>query len=304
VNVGRARESRLAPMALRARRLSLAGKAWVLLGIGLVGSWTCHAGGAGHGASLDVKQTQPATSATPSRTREGVERLRVRVRAVRPHDPAAFTQGLLLHQGEMYESTGQYGQSSLRRVDPESGGVLAHVPLAPDLFGEGLALVGERLIQLTWKAGLALAYDRRSLRPLPSFRYAGEGWGLAYDGTALMMSDGSDTLTFRDPTSFEIRKRLRVTLRGRPLTLLNELEWAQGRVFANVWLQDWIARIDPESGRVDGVIDASRLLTEAERSQTDVLNGIAYDRQTGRFLLTGKLWPKLFEVDFVPAGAD
>jgi glutamine cyclotransferase len=227
--------------------------------------------------------------------------LKLRVLRELPHDPSAFTQGLLLHQGQLYESTGQYGQSSLRRWSQETGEVQQRVKLGPGLFGEGLALVEDRLIQLTWRRGQALVYDLASLRKISSFEYAGEGWGLTFDGAALVMSDGSDTLTFRDPESFRPLRHMRVRLQGRPLRNLNELEWAKGSVYANIWMEDWIARIDPATGEVTGVIDASGLLTAAEQAKADVLNGIAYDQESGRFVITGKLWPKAFEVELVPA---
>ena len=236
-----------------------------------------------------------------SPARRSPEKLTLRVFRELPHDPSAFTQGLLLHQGQLYESTGQYGQSSLRRWSQATGEVQQRVKLGPGLFGEGLALVEDRLIQLTWRRGRALVYDLASLRKLSSFEYAGEGWGLTFDGAALVMSDGSDTLTFRDPASFRPLRHMRVRLRGRPLRNLNELEWATGSIYANVWMQDWIARIDPATGEVTGVIDASGLLTASERARADVLNGIAYDQESGRFVITGKLWPKAFEVELVPA---
>ncbi len=227
--------------------------------------------------------------------------LKVRVLRELPHDPSAFTQGLLLHEGWVYESTGHYGQSTLRRWSLTTGEVLQRVELGPGLFGEGLALVEGRLIQLTWRRGRAMVYDLASFRKLSAFEYAGEGWGLTFDGTAIVMSDGSDTLTFRDPESFRPLRHMRVSLRGRRLRNLNELEWASGSIYANVWMEDWIARIDPATGEVTGVIDASGLLTASERAKADVLNGIAHDQETGRFVITGKLWPKAFEVELVPA---
>lgn len=235
--------------------------------------------------------------ATPS---EKVLRQGVQVRRVYPHDPQAFTQGLLWHEGRLFESTGEYGRSSLRRVEPSTGTIEQKVSLSPDLFGEGLALVDDRLIQLTWQRGLALVYDSESFEELARLPYEGEGWGLCYDGHRLFMSDGSSTLAVRDPQSFEQLSRLQVTVEGRPLGALNELECAEGWIFANVYQTDIIVRIDPHSGEVRAVIDASDLLAPEERQGTDVLNGIAYRGDNNSFLLTGKNWPKLFEVDFTP----
>jgi glutaminyl-peptide cyclotransferase len=234
---------------------------------------------------------------------EAVEELAVEVLASVPHDPQAFTQGLVWSGGALYESTGRYGESSLRRVDPATGAALARVDLPPDLFGEGLALVpgpGQgRLVQLTWLEGVARVWDAATLEPAGSFRYQGEGWGLCFDGERLVMSDGSDALTLRDPVTFEVTGTLAVTLRGRPLERLNELECAEGWVWANVLGADSIVRIDPASGRVTAFADASGLLTPAEAAAADVLNGIAYDPERRVYHLTGKLWPRRFVVRFV-----
>lgn len=218
-----------------------------------------------------------------------------------PHDSGAFTQGLLLEGGMLYESTGLYGRSSLREVDPQSGEVVRIRYLDDSLFGEGLALVGERLIQLTWRAGIALIYDLDSFEQVGSFRYQGEGWGLCFDGEMLWMSDGSSTLFARDPATFEITDRLSVTLDGEPLPRLNELECVGPYVYANVWQSDTLVRVDKRSGRVDAVVDASPLLSPQLRavlSADAVLNGIAYDPEGDRFLITGKLWPAIFAVRF------
>jgi len=228
-----------------------------------------------------------------------------------PHDPRAYTQGLLLHDGRFYESTGVRGRSSLRRVMPQSGVVENEVDLSDEYFAEGLALAGDRLIQLTWKNQVAFVYDLDFTR-LTSFDYGGEGWGLCFDGKRLIMSDGSSRLTFRDPATFEELGGVEVTLDGEPVTELNELECVGHEVFANVWLTNRIVRIDATSGRVLTTIDAAGLLTEEEARHADVLNGIAYDPVSRHFFLTGKLWPKLFEVsldlnpaeDADPAAAD
>lgn len=227
-----------------------------------------------------------------------VEQLRVRVLAVHPHDASSFTQGLLWHDGSLYESTGQYGGSRLRRVVPATGEVLQDVALDADLFGEGLARVGDRLVQLTWRNRRGLVYDLATLTRRGEVAYETEGWGLCHDGAALWMSDGSTRLTRRDPVSFAAYGEVEVTLEGRPVARLNELECAEGWIYANVLDSDRILRIDPASGAVRAVIDASDLLSPAERSTADVLNGIAHDPETGVFYLTGKYWPKLFEVVF------
>jgi glutamine cyclotransferase len=218
----------------------------------------------------------------------------------RPHDAEAWTQGLLLDgQGRLFESTGLEGRSSLREVDPETGRVLRAVALPDDRFGEGLALVGDRLIQLTWQDGVATAWDVLSFTPLERFVYTGEGWGLCFDDQRLVMSDGSDRLTFRDAGTFEPLGSVSVTLAGQPLAALNELECVDGMVWANVWLTDHIVRIDPGTGDVTGILDLSGL-NEAPapdgQAPRDVLNGIAWDAGAGTFLVTGKLWPELVEI--------
>jgi glutaminyl-peptide cyclotransferase len=227
-----------------------------------------------------------------------VERLRVRVLAVHPHDTTSFTQGLVWHDGSLYESTGQYGASRLRRVDPASGEVLQEEALPPELFGEGLARVEDRLIQLTWKNRRGVVYDLATLERIGEVAYETEGWGLCHDGAELWMSDGSSFLTRRDPRSFAEYGRVEVTHQGTPVVLLNELECAEGWIYANVLDADSILRIDPASGEVRATIDAAGLLTPGERAVSDVLNGIAYDPRSEVFYLTGKYWPRLFEVRF------
>lgn len=233
-----------------------------------------------------------------------MEHLGVQVLAAMPHDPAAFTQGLVWHAGELLESTGQYGASTLRRVDPETGEVRQRVTLEDELFGEGLARIGDRLIQLTWREEKALVWSLDAFEPLARFAYDGPGWGLCYDGRRLVMSDGSEFLTLRDPRTFAVQGRLRVTMDDRPLRNLNELECAEGWIFANVIPTEYIVRIDPTSGRVSALIDASGLLTAAERSGgVDVLNGIAHNPDRGTFYITGKYWPRMFEVVFTSEDA-
>lgn len=229
--------------------------------------------------------------------------LRVAVLARLPHDTAAFTQGLVISGGYFYESTGLYGQSTLRQVDIQTGQVIRQVSLPEDEFGEGLALADGRLIQLTWQSGVAYEYDVTTLEETNTFTYEGEGWGLCYDGERLIMSDGTGTLQFRSPTTFALIDSREVTENGAAVTRLNELECVNGLVYANVWQTDDILVIDPDQGRVRERIDASGLLSVEEQRDADVLNGIAYEETTQRFYLTGKRWPSVFEVLFETTSA-
>jgi glutamine cyclotransferase len=251
-----------------------------------------------NGSWRSTPTVPPTPAATP--TVGPPAALHVQVLGVAPHDSHAFTQGLLLHNGQLYESAGLYGASNLREVDRATGHVVRTVNLASNYFGEGLAFVGNRLIQLTWVEHVAFVYDLTTFGALGQFTYTTQGWGICYDGTRLVMSDGSSTLYFRDPTTFAVTGQVGVTLNGQPRFSLNELECVGDAVYANIWLTDTIVKIDPRTGVVTAVIDASGLLTPAERAGADVLNGIAYDDSRGTFLITGKLWPKLFEVQFVP----
>lgn len=237
--------------------------------------------------------------AAPTRA-AGPQRLRPRVVRTLPHDPTSYTQGLLWDDGTLLESTGLYGRSKLRRVAPDDGTVLLERSLPDSLFGEGLARVGERLVQLTWKEGKALLWNVTDFAPLGERRYEGEGWGLCWDGVDLVQSDGSARLTVRDAGSLAPLRTLEVTLAGRPVPRLNELECAEGWIWANVYGTDRIVRIDPVSGEVGALVEADGLLTPEERRGAEVLNGIAYRPDNETFLLTGKLWPKLFEVVFEP----
>jgi len=270
---------------------------------------------------------------------EPVEQLVPEVLSVRPHDPESWIQGLILHDGFLYESAGLYGQSSLRQVDPETGEVQLFLPLPEQVFAEGLALVDDHLFQLTWREQVAFrinlsAFTERAELDVAVFEYEGEGWGLCYDGQHLYMSDGSDTLALRDPETFEVEETLQVTYAGTPLSelvydgesigapvttpnpapsatpaaivgervdRLNELECVADSIYANVWQTDFIYRIDNATGEVTAQIDATGLLDEDERADADVLNGIVYLPDSDTFLITGKLWPKMFEVVFVPA---
>lgn len=213
-----------------------------------------------------------------------------------PHDPEAFTQGLVFLDGVLYESTGLNGRSGIRRVKLETGEVLQIQPLESRYFGEGIAVVGDRIIQLTWQSGVGFVYDRATFERQRTFTYEGEGWGLAYDGTRLIMSDGTATLRFLDPQTLKETGRLQVTDRGKPVGQLNELEIVKGEIVANVFQSLRIVRISPKTGEVLGWIDMRGLLTPAEASRVDVMNGIAYDAKNDRLFVTGKYWPKIFEV--------
>jgi glutaminyl-peptide cyclotransferase len=253
----------------------------------------------GAGAVLVGCGSPPAAAASDAAQRLGPERLRVQVVATYPHDPGAFTQGLVLAGGRLFESTGLEGRSSLREVDVTSGRVMRKLDVPAPVFAEGLALVGSRLFQLTWKHEVAYTYDRDSFKKGPSFDYVGEGWGLCYDGREIVMSDGSARLTFRGPETFRPVREITVRTAGQPVDDLNELECVGRHVYANVWMTDRIVRIDAKSGEVTAVIDAANLLPPAERFGTDVLNGIAHDPKDDTFLITGKLWPRMFRVRFV-----
>jgi glutamine cyclotransferase len=217
---------------------------------------------------------------------------------VYPHDPAAFTQGLICVDGHLYESTGLKGRSSIRMVDLSPGKVLQKYELSPEYFGEGLTEWGTNLIQLTWKTHKGFVYDRFSFSLLRTFQYKGEGWGLTHDKTQLIMSDGTPYLRFLDPKSFRETKRIRVIDEtGHPVESLNELEYLHGEIYANIWHSDEIVRISPRTGQVLGWIDLSGVIDKGELDGADaVLNGIAYDSTGDRLFITGKLWPKLFEI--------
>ncbi|MFW6086689.1 MAG: glutaminyl-peptide cyclotransferase [Myxococcota bacterium] len=243
--------------------------------------------------ALALADRTPAAATVP-------EALRAEVLESYPHARDAFTQGLVYHDGRLYESTGLVGHSSLREVELRSGRVLRRADVDAPRFAEGLARVDDRLWQLTWHAGRALVWDRAGFEHLSTRRYEGEGWGLCFDGTHLVMSDGSAHLAFRDPETFDVERRVRVTKVGQPVRRLNELECVDGHVYANVWRADDIVRIDPDTGRVTAVIDASGLLPAEEAADAGVLNGIAHVPERDTFLLTGKRWPRMFEVALVP----
>jgi glutamine cyclotransferase len=229
---------------------------------------------------------------------------RYRVVHVYPHDSTAFTQGLVFVNGMLYESTGLRGQSSLRMVDLESGRVLQQHDLPEKYFGEGLTDWDSNLIQLTWQAHVGFVYDRFSFRAIRTFPYPWEGWGLTHNSKHLILSDGSSTLYLLDPSTFKEAGKIQVTAGGVPVLNLNELEYIRGEIYANVWETDRIARISPATGKVVAWIDLSGLRPASTIEDSDaVLNGIAYDSQRDRLFVTGKLWPKLYEIKLVPSGS-
>jgi len=220
-----------------------------------------------------------------------------------PHDRSAFTQGLVFEGGVLYEGTGLLGQSTLRRVELETGDILQIRELSAEFFGEGITIYENKIIQLIWQSNIGFVYDKNSFELLQEFNYSTEGWGITHDGECLIMSDGTSTLHFLDPQTFEEIGQLAVFDNHGPVTRLNELEYIQGEIYANVWQTDRIARISPETGRVVGWVEMEGLLTAEDRSEpVDVLNGIAYDADTDRLFVTGKLWPKLFEIESISLG--
>jgi len=224
---------------------------------------------------------------------------------VYPHNSFAFTQGLAYDEGVLYEGTGLYGRSSLRRVDLETGRILQQTNLKSTLFGEGVAIWKDRIIQLTWQSGMGLVYGKENMTGISNFSYQMEGWGITSDNKSLIMSDGTDTLHILDPESFAETGKIKVTANGSPLKGLNELEYIKGQIYANVWPTSWIAIISPESGEVLGKINLQGILQEndIQSYRVDVLNGIAYDAIEDRLFVTGKLWPKLFEIKLMPEGS-
>ncbi len=214
-----------------------------------------------------------------------------------PHDPDAYTQGLVFDDGKLLESTGQVGHSSLRRAEMETGRVLQKVDVPSPYFAEGITLLKGKIYQLTWQHQLGFIYDAWTFEEIGKFKYQGEGWGLANDRQSLILSDGSNRLRFLDPDNFQVRKTIAVFDGSTPVYEINELEYVQGEIYANIWHADRIARIDPQTGRVVGWVDLTGLLSRSEvHDEEAVLNGIAYDETSGRLFVTGKLWPKLFEI--------
>ena len=229
---------------------------------------------------------------------------RVQVKATYPHDRGAYTQGLFWLNGALYESTGQVGQSNIRRVRLKDGAVLQSQAIAPSMFGEGMVNWGNELISITWRDQVGFRWDLKTFAMKSSFNYPGEGWGLTRNDTHIFMSDGTPVLRVLDPKTLKVVRTIKVTAEGKPVANLNEMEWVKGEILANVWQTNVIARIDPRSGAVKGWIDLSSL-PEAPytRAGNAVLNGIAYDADGDRLFVTGKYWPRLYEITLVPPAA-
>ncbi|MHC5077023.1 MAG: glutaminyl-peptide cyclotransferase [Planctomycetota bacterium] len=239
-------------------------------------------------------------SCSDSKNPPGIEYYTVEVINTYPHDKTSFTQGLVFENSSLYESTGGYGTSSLRNIDLKNGSILKRYKLSEKYFAEGITIYGETIIQLTWRGKMGLVYDRNNFNLLKTFSYPTEGWGITHDGQSLIMSDGSSKLHFLDPETFEETGTLTVLDDIGPVPGINELEYVKGQIYANIFPTNHIARINPRTGRVTGFIDLSGLLTLQDiNNRTDVPNGIAYDKENDRFFVTGKLWPKLFEIKLV-----
>jgi glutamine cyclotransferase len=214
-----------------------------------------------------------------------------------PHDPDAFTQGLIFDGGALVESTGLEGHSTLRRVELQTGRVLQKIDVSKYDFAEGMTLFAGKIYQLTWKGERGFIYDPRTFQKTGEFNYTGEGWGLTHDADSLILSDGSEQIRFIDPNTYQLKRTITVTDKGRAVEEINELEFVKGEIYANIWHQNRVARIDPQTGHVNSWIDLSGLLRSGETTSAEaVLNGIAYDEQGDRLFVTGKLWPKLFEI--------
>ncbi len=245
----------------------------------------------------------PTVLPTPEGARNAVPAFGYSVVNSFPHDIEAYTQGLQYVDGLFYEGTGLEGRSSLRKVEVETGAVLQQHDLEDQYFGEGIVVIDDKIWQITWQEQVAFLYDRASFNEIKRVSYPTQGWGLTYDGTRLIMSDGSPTLYFRDPESFDEIGRVDVTYLGQPLNQINELEYINGEVWANIYQTNFIVRIDPETGIVTSIVDLSGILTgETLTGPIDVLNGIAYDAATGRLFITGKLWPKVYEITLQQTG--
>ena len=255
------------------------------------------------GTPTSTPTDTPTPTATPTPTPTAPpEQYSYRVINEYPHDASAFTQGLVFDDGRLYEGTGLYGSSSLRLVALETGEVSRTVELPAEYFGEGIALYeGNKIAQLTWRNHVGFIYDKGDFEILDQFTYPTEGWGLTYDGSRLIMSDGTSTLHFLDPETLEEVCTVEVVDAGQPVVRINELEYIRGAIYANIWLTDWIAVIDPTTGQVTAWVDLQGLLSPEDAVGADVLNGIAYDAGGDRLFVTGKLWPSLFEIELVPA---
>lgn len=228
------------------------------------------------------------------------DQLGYQVVSVRDHDPSAYTQGLQLSDGRLFESTGQHGESTLRELDPATGHILRKRPLAKTVFGEGLSILGKEMFVLTWKEKTAYVFEPDTFKPIRTHTYQGEGWGLTHDGKQLIMSDGTSTLRFINPQDFTTTKTLEVMEGKQSVENLNELEWIEGQIFANIYLTEKIARISPATGQVTAWLDLSGLRNQLSKpNRAEVLNGIAHDSKTGNLLVTGKYWPQMFEIKMV-----
>ena len=225
------------------------------------------------------------------------DKLGYQIVSTRPHDGTAYTQGLQLLNSRLFESTGQYGASTVRELEPVTGKILRKRPLAKSVFGEGLSVIGNEMWVLTWKENTVYVLEPETFKPIRTHTYPGEGWGLTTDGKQLVMSDGSSTLKFINPKDFSVTKTLEVKDGNSPVLMLNELEWVDGQIFANIYLTNKIARISPEDGQVTGWLDLTGLKNQlTDAGQAEVLNGIAWDKSTGHLLVTGKYWPQMFEI--------
>jgi|SRR5687767_9314602 len=265
--------------------LILKARLWLLLALS-VASLQCNGGGAG----ANLPTNKPTENAVVPK--HGYE-----VVSIYPHDSSAFTQGLIFADGKLYEGTGQEGYSSLRQVELKTGRVSKKVDVPEPYFGEGITLLNGKIYQLTWQHGVGFIYDAQKLERTGQFNYGGEGWGITTDGQSLIISDGSHQLKFLDPDSFRVTKTIAVFDGKTRVDKLNELEYVNGEIYANVWHDERIAMIDPQNGRVTGWIDLTGLLQPGAVQDTEgVLNGIAYDQSGNRLFVTGKLWPHLFEI--------
>ncbi|MEP6763400.1 MAG: glutaminyl-peptide cyclotransferase [Gemmatimonadaceae bacterium] len=268
-----------------------------IIAIAALSFTTIAAACSGDKAPADTAAIVPVVTAarTPTYTYEIV--------ATYPHDTDAYTEGLLIHEGRMFESTGQPGKSFVREVDLKTGASIRQHNIDAKYFGEGIIIFDDKLYELTWKDGIGFIYDWKTFKPLSEFHYEGQGWALTTDGKSLIMSNGSSVIAFRDPATFKVTSAITVTDHDVPVEKLNELEWIKGEIWANVWETDQIARIDPANGHVVGWIDLAGILPAADKKGgEDVLNGIAYDAKNDRIFVTGKNWSKLFEIKLKPKG--
>jgi len=250
-------------------------------------------------AASPARALDAAATAAPAPAAPVVPpRVEIKVLEILPHDRSVFTEGLAFWNGRLFESGGEYGKSTLREVDLATGKTLREVKLDPRFFGEGMTILGGRIYQLTWQEHTCFVYDAATLRKLTQIKYDGEGWGMTSDGHALIVSDGSEVIRFRDPATLATKRSIRVIYQGKPVTMLNELEYIDGRIWANVWRTNFILRIDPADGRIIDILDAAAVYPQNLRGPDvdDVLNGIAYDAKTRNIYITGKRWPQMYKV--------